>query len=235
VEDYLGIVRQDTYDGGQLIEIYEDYLRTRSEYDLKVLLLHNDEDVRNMPRLLAILRLREYMEANYSLMEEKLHTARRLDGSSAEELLVTLHSPLALPRPISLRLENGPYLTAAGQRISLALPLPRLSLKHFFDNPSDYFYLPDEDRAIHKSVGIYVEKEHRSRATRDNCYTRREGLFLPCPPAFSLQDSEIPEAGLPIFRQSRREKASWLTWEKDSHFSEKFWNAYIHCMWGCRH
>ncbi|MBP3701851.1 MAG: ribonuclease H-like domain-containing protein, partial [Lachnospiraceae bacterium] len=122
IEDYLNIPRKDPFDGGQLIAVYEEYLRTRSDLGLQALLLHNDEDVRNMPLLLAALHLNDYMEADYRLTEQRLHHTTAWDGSEKEELLLTLESPIALPRPISLRLDNGIYLTASGTGIRLAVP-----------------------------------------------------------------------------------------------------------------
>ena len=52
-------------------------------------------------------------------------------------------------------------------------------LKYFYSNYRDYYYLPIEDTAIHKSVGEYVDKTARVKATARTCYTRKQGLFLP--------------------------------------------------------
>ena len=35
----------------------------------------------------------------------------------------------------------------------------------------EYYYLPEEDSAVHKSVGIYVDKSRRKAATPQTCYT----------------------------------------------------------------
>lgn len=241
IETYLGIERTDPFDGGQLIAVYEDYVDTRSESGLKALLLHNEEDVRNMPRLLTIFNLNSYMEADYSLVGERLHPAHCLDGSVRNELLVTLCSPFALPRPISLRLDNSLYLTADKTRISLAVPLFTLSLKHYFEDAKNYFYLPDEDRAVHKSVGIYVDKEHRVKATRDTCYIRREGVFLPCPAGMCL--TEAPESCFGtgtqplLFQRNRKDRDYYLEWPGEGEVpvygdeAGKFWSEYVHALW----
>ena len=44
---------------------------------------------------------------------------------------------------------------------------------------------------MHKSVAQFVEKEYRKKATRETCYQKKEGFFLPQPeeiitPAFRL-------------------------------------------------
>lgn len=36
-----------------------------------------------------------------------------------------------------------------------------------------------EDTAIHKSVGEYVDRDARAKATARTCYTKKQGLFLP--------------------------------------------------------
>ena len=38
-----------------------------------------------------------------------------------------------------------------------------------------------EDCAIHKSVGQYVDRSARKKATAKTCYTRAAGLFVPQP------------------------------------------------------
>lgn len=76
---------------------------------------------------------------------------------------------------------------------SLLLSVPVLSgtLKYFFADYREYYYLPFEDCAIHKSVAQFVDKEYRKRATKDTCYRKKSGAFLPQPeelivPAFRL-------------------------------------------------
>ncbi len=51
--------------------------------------------------------------------------------------------------------------------------------KYFFENYKDYYYLPLEDRALHKSVGSLVDKKYRKQATAATCYEKQSGAFLP--------------------------------------------------------
>lgn len=239
IEDYLGIPRKDPFDGGQLIAVYEDYLHTHSSQGLQALLLHNDEDVRNMPLLLAALHLNDYMEADYKLMEQRVHHTASWDGTEKDELLVTLQSPTPLARPISLRLDNGVYLTASHDRIRLAVPLCELNLKHYFNDTKEYFYLPEEDRAIHKSVGIYVDKDHRQKATKENCYIKKNGTFLPCPCGM-----DVDETAYVIFRYERKEKDFYLEYVQNEsehslsgdspQYTDTFWTHYVHAIWKSR-
>ena len=52
-------------------------------------------------------------------------------------------------------------------------------MKYFYANYKNYYYLPTEDMAIHKSISSFVDKEYRQQANASNCYTRKLSLFLP--------------------------------------------------------
>ncbi len=51
-------------------------------------------------------------------------------------------------------------------------------MKYFYSNYKDYYYLPKEDVAIHKSVASFVEKDYRRQASARNCYTRKQSSYL---------------------------------------------------------
>ena len=59
------------------------------------------------------------------------------------------------------------------------MPIYEEELKYFYTNYKDYYYLPAEDLALHKSVGSFVDKEYRMQATAATCYTRKTGDYLP--------------------------------------------------------
>ena len=45
-------------------------------------------------------------------------------------------------------------------------------------NYKNYYYLPKEDMAIHKSVAAYVDHEYREKCKAYNCYVRKTGAFI---------------------------------------------------------
>ena len=47
-EQFLGLNREDKYDGGQLIAVYKDYLMSKDKDLLHNLLLHNEDDLLGM-------------------------------------------------------------------------------------------------------------------------------------------------------------------------------------------
>ena len=67
---------------------------------------------------------------------------------------------------------------------------------HFFPNYKDYFYLIEEDEAIHKSLGIFLPKDKRKAAKVSNCYTKKKG-------ALQIFDTSMD---LPIFKKAITQK-----------------------------
>lgn len=55
VEQFMGIKRDDQYNGGELIQIYEDYVKAPLPSDLDLLLLHNADDMKGMFSILPVL------------------------------------------------------------------------------------------------------------------------------------------------------------------------------------
>ena len=58
-EQFLGLNREDKYDGGQLIAVYKDYLMSKDEDLLHNLLLHNEDDLLGMKYLLPLFSYRQ--------------------------------------------------------------------------------------------------------------------------------------------------------------------------------
>ena len=85
----------------------------------------------------------------------------------------------------------------------LSLPLRRDTLKFFLTPYKEYFYLPQEDTAIHKSVAQFVDSSFRRKATAATCYTKKEGSFLP-----SLS-RKAPSREEPVFYTGYKEKPAY--------------------------
>ncbi len=86
--------------------------------------------------------------------------------------------PTPLPLPVS-NLSNGCYFSGEASEGILKVPLYEEEMKYFYSNYKDYYYLPAEDVALHKSVATFVDKSHRIQASAANCYTRKYALYLP--------------------------------------------------------
>lgn len=179
LEQYLGIARTDVFSGGELIGLYHDYVKTPSEFTEKALFLHNADDLKGMLEVLPIL-------AYYDLFNENCVKARKVQanyykdvsGAQRKELLITLQIPTSLPRLVTASAVNC-YFRGEGESATLKVPIYEEELKYFYSNYKDYYYLPTEDVALHKSVAGFVDKEHRLQASAANCYTRKFSCYLP--------------------------------------------------------
>ncbi len=89
-----------------------------------------------------------------------------------------LELPSPLPFTIST-LSNGCYFSGEATEGILKVPVYEEEMKYFYSNYKDYYYLPAEDVALHKSVAAFVDKDHRVQAAAANCYTRKYAVYLP--------------------------------------------------------
>jgi hypothetical protein len=93
--------------------------------------------------------------------------------------------PISVPVPLDIKLDNW-FINLTGSELNLCADLYEGELKYFYPNYCDYYYLPMEDRAIHKSLAEFVDRSHRKKATAKTCYQKVSGIFLPEPePVFS--------------------------------------------------
>lgn len=178
VEQYLGIDREDTFTGGELIGIYHDYVKNPSDFSKDVLLLHNKEDLLGMLGILPILAYYDIFNGDIKAKKVQANYYTDFNGKRRQELIMTLALPSSLPLPLSASI-GGCYFKGEQDSASLKVPIYEEELKYFYANYKDYYYLPTEDVALHKSVGGFVDKEHRIQATAATCYTRKFSLYLP--------------------------------------------------------
>lgn len=178
LEQFLGTTREDIYNGGELISVYDDYLKNPDSPAEDVLLLHNAEDIKGMLSLLPMLAYYDLIHDRVTAKKVQATHFRDINGNRQQELLITLSFPQPIPKPVSAS-ANGCYFTAEGVRGSLKIPIYEEEMKYFYSNYKDYYYLPTEDVALHKTVATFVDKEYRVQATAATCYTRKNSLYLP--------------------------------------------------------
>ena len=70
-------------------------------------------------------------------------------------------------------------LLLSGRTVRLRVPVYEMAPYYFFEDYKNYYYLPVEDKAIHKSLATFVSKEFRKPATRETARQQKSGSFLP--------------------------------------------------------
>ncbi len=178
VEEFMQISRDDMYNGGQLIEVYKDYVASPAPEKAHLLLLHNADDMKGMLQLLPILSYADMFVQPFKVQKVQANKYKDELGSSQTEVMMKIKFPFTFPNPITLT-GNGCRFDGFENEGCLKVPIVYDTMKYFYSNYKDYYYLPAEDVALHKSVAAYVDKDHRKQATAATCYTKKEGAFLP--------------------------------------------------------
>ena len=62
LEEFIGIHREDHFNGGELIELYHSYARQPTKELLDILLLHNREDLEGMTTLYRVMAIPLFFE-----------------------------------------------------------------------------------------------------------------------------------------------------------------------------
>ena len=173
VEKFLGINREDLYDGGRLIEVYKDYCGNPSKEEEDLLILHNKDDMKGMLKLLPVLSYSDIFMYPFRVVKVQANHYADENGNGRDEVLMKIRFLTPFPKPFSMNKADC-YFSAENWEGFLKVPLYHEEMKYFYANYKDYYSLP-----LHKSVATFVDKEHRVQAKASTCYTRKESLYLP--------------------------------------------------------
>ena len=223
IEQFLGVSRKDRYSGGELISVYEKYLMTHEQSLYDDLILHNEDDLLGMKYLLPLFSYRQIFLEDITL--QRIAPANKVFERGNGSIAISCRLPLPLPQPLEVSTPIGELFSDKKDLSILTITLPFVEdvLKHFYKDYHNYYYLPKEERAIHKSVGCYVERQYRRAAKASTCYVKKEGIFLPLPKAqkhFGIQIENYPyEKTFPLYKREYKE-LRWFA-EFDDVFSEK--------------
>lgn len=168
-ERFLGINREDRYSGGELISIYLEYLQDKDCEKKQLLLLHNLEDIQNLPALFSFLAYENIFQGNIRF--------QRVEYVAGNEIL-QFSLPFSVPIALNQRPKNF-LLELRENTLRLTVPLYQGKLCYFFKDYKDYEFIPSEDRAVHKSLASMYPKEMREKAKAKTAYQKMNTSFLP--------------------------------------------------------
>ena len=160
VELMCGIKRDDRLDGGLLIPYYYEYEMTLSEENERLLLLHNFEDVLGMGKILPILNITAIKEGKYRFSKYSFKDDR---------LDIEFELPFALPAGF-----KNEKISAGKNKMTISLEAADGAVKIPVSNYKDYYYLPEEDKVIHKDLASFVDKKYKRKADKENCFLKVE-------------------------------------------------------------
>ena len=227
-ERFLGIHREDRCSGGELISFYQDYLQNKNSEKRNLLLLHNREDIENLPALFSFLAYENIFQGNVHFQRAELlvrdEIIKKNCSNQTESTLEIEHSELeetnnchtsekiclkfSLPSPVPVPLTLAPknyLLEIKDKSLFLTVPLYQGELCYFFKDYKDYEFIPSEDRVVHKSLASMYPKEMREKAKASTAYQKMKASFLPV-----FQEKEK------VFKKTYQDKNCFIPFKGDA-------------------
>lgn len=206
MEVLVGYDRLDPFNGGELIELYMIYKQGNDKL-LPAILLHNEEDMIGL-YLLNHMDIFMYLESSVAF-----HTTL-----TTEDAYVSLEAPMPTNDNRYQFYHETPLFQVRCHKdgLSLHFKTATRTLKYFYSNYKEYYYLPVEGYAIHESVAHFVDRSYRKKATKKTAYTLKEDCFIALPFASKhleklLLELEIPQ--VPIFQEEYEDDHCYITLE----------------------
>lgn len=209
IEKYLSIVREDKYNGKELIDTYKEFIKIysleklkgdldKSSILLKDLLLHNEEDIINLLAVTRIKYLDDLFAGNMIFDEYDIKEDR---------VCCKYHTDYKLPinNNIEITRENCIVKINTDNSVVIEIAIYNEVLKYYYEDYKNYYYLIKEDVAVHKSVAQYVDKEYRVQAKPSTCYIKKEDKYVP---AFNYKKDKDTKRMLE-FKREYKDKQSF--------------------------
>ncbi|MCM1398769.1 MAG: ribonuclease H-like domain-containing protein [Clostridium sp.] len=190
IEKLISINRLDKYSGGDLIKIYNNFMADRDAAGKTLLLQHNYEDLEGLLYCCCLLSYTKLKAGCFSVQKMSVKENR---------LLFSLTLQYPIPKRISLGISDI-IITGNHNEMTINAPIFSGELKFYFDNYKEYYYLPAEDMAVHKSVAAYVDKNFRIQAKKESCYLRHMGHYI----------SQINDGIMSGYRKDIRDKETFI-------------------------
>ena len=115
VEQYLGIHREDQYNGGQLIDVYLSYLSSGSRRNRDLVLLHNRDDMEGMFHLGRMHALTAFCGGDFRVGEISMH-----QKGNVLCLCLPLSCTNVFPQPV---ITTGSGITLRGEDTDASLEI----------------------------------------------------------------------------------------------------------------
>ena len=196
IEEFLGLHRDDKYNGGELIPVYQHYSLMGDKESKDLILLHNFEDIKGMIYISDIMAYTDLLTSDLRYVNHE---------SDGNKLRFEIQTSINLPNSINKLREYGMYIIKEN-RIYVTLNLFNGSLFTFLPDHKNYYYLINEDIIVPKSIGESIDKNCRRPAQKRDCKVSAEGTFLSLPHGIDVGNTRT-------FRESYESKESYISVE----------------------
>ncbi len=218
-EQYVGLHRDDIFNGGELIDVYAEFMQRRyinggDEKLLHTLLLHNYEDITGLSSVASLLFLKKL--ASLDVTFEKASVV--LENYN-EYVIAEYSCKLTGNYSLSFN-ENGVQVTYQNNKVFIHIPVISDTLKYFLNDYKDYYYMINEETVMHKSVAIYTDSSVRRKAKKAECFVKKTAKFIPVQKPGCFSDTYH------IFRTELNSKEYFLELTSDFLENKEFFMEY---------
>ncbi|MDD6715179.1 MAG: ribonuclease H-like domain-containing protein [Firmicutes bacterium] len=244
VVEFFGKTEAATPSGKDLIALYSSFLGNHLPETVRTLSAHNVSDLAALLRISPVVLLRRIFGAELTAESARANRYHDAEGVFRQEVIIScvpsrdmLAEQEDLPagdetliqrdadasrcssslwvRPVTAS-ADGCYFTTDGTHVTIKVPLYCQEMKYFYANYKDYYYLPGQDLAMHKSIASFVDSSRREQAKAENCYTRKTSSFLPEWDAFRA----------PFFKKSYKDSGIFFEFTQEMKKDKDFFSAY---------
>ena len=106
VEQFIGLEREDAYNGGELIDVYKACQKNPDKKLISLLKQHNYEDVIDMPKLLSVLSYVKLFEGAFNVTSICANESVSYDGKPCREILFSMQNIFPVPKRVSCHYED---------------------------------------------------------------------------------------------------------------------------------
>lgn len=134
------------------LDAFSDYLGVDISYD----------DAVKCCAILAFDALKDLFDGKWTFVKA---------ARDEDHLYYTLQTEKPMPRRIAIH-DQVYHMICEGRDVRLAVVIEGNSVRRYYTDYKDYYYLPLEGYAIHREMAAFVEKGHKEKAVRENCFSR---------------------------------------------------------------
>lgn len=223
-ETLMNYPRRDKLSGKDMINFYQIYVKSKETKVLDLLLLHNQDDLKGMFSLLPLGKLKDFLSGSFFVLNSEEILEPALEGGQKRELLFSLDFPFSIPVRLT-GVTDFFRIAIEGSHGKLKMPLYQGTLKYFYPDYQNYYYLPYEDEAIHKSVAVYTDPSRRKKAKASNCYKKYTGTFVAAP----------GNQPVPLLKESYKSQATYALWPFQDMSSDSLHDYLLAILKGVSH
>lgn len=160
IEKFLGIERDDKYDGGKLIEVYKNYQIRPDDESEYLLMIHNKEDIIGMSKILSVLSYEGIKTLTINDLSKEFSSDRYTFETTTD---------LSIPKPIRI-ISDDVYLILDSNKLKGSIQTTNGYMKKYFPNPEEYLYHLEDERIIPKVIVSKADIKKYRKVSKEECF-----------------------------------------------------------------